>query len=667
MLDDRSFPQFYQRLSLLGAIFLVMLLFLLNRLWDLQVRQTDDFTDTIARQCVRHIRLEPVRGRLFARDGSVLVDNRARYDLVFHPADMRQPGGYANTVRFILAEAEQLATLLNRPMPLTADRLERHLRLYPALDLLLFEDLTTTDIAIIEETMPSPPGVEIVPTIVRTYPQPGVASQLLGFSGRRIPELAATAAPRIHYARPELHGRDGLVKFYEQELAGRGGEKLVRVNTAGYIHDDIGVTEPPVDGNDLLLTLDPKAQRAAQAALAGFTGAIVMLDVRTGAVLAMASSPSYDLATLTPERYRALAADTIHRPLINRAVSSTYLPGSIIKPLTALYALHQKAIRPEDIVDCTGGYTLGNKLIRCWRTGGHGPVNLIGAIAGSCNTYFITAGLATGGDAQVAFLKAAGFGESPEIDLPSVASGFLASRDWVRAKWKRAWLPVDTAYISIGQGPVSESPLQAAMTTAAIANGGTLFRPFLVASVRDPAGQIRAITPPIARRHLPVTTKNLDLVRRGMWQAVNGDGGTAKTAKTPYLTLAGKTGTAEVDAVAGRHKNTWFIGFGPWEKPQYAIAVLIEHGDSGGHTAAPVAGRFITAWLAPDHVAETAESPPEPPPAGAEVEPTASGEAPAPGEPPPAGEPPPPDTAAPTTDTDATPLGPPGAFLEDQD
>lgn len=661
MLDNRSFPQFYQRLSLLGAIFLVVLLFLLNRLWELQVQQTDAFTDTIARQCVRHIRLEPVRGRLFARDGSVLVDNRARYDLVFHPADMRQPGRYANTVRFILTAAERLATLLNRPMPLTADRLERHLRLYPALDLLLFEDLSPTDMAKIEEAMPSPPGVEIVPAIVRTYPQPGLASQVLGFTGRRIPELAVTAAPRIHYARPELQGRDGLEKFYEQELAGRAGEKLVRVNTSGFIHDDIGVTEPPVDGNDLLLTLDPKAQRAAQAALAGFTGAIVLLDVRTGAVLAMASSPSYDLSTLTPERYRALAADTLHRPLINRAASSTYLPGSIIKPLTALYALHQKAVRPTDLVNCTGGYTLGNKLIRCWRTGGHGPVDLVGAIAGSCNTYFITIGLATGGDAQRAFLQAAGLGEPPEIDLPSVASGFLASRDWVRAKWKRSWLPVDTAYISIGQGPVSMSPLQAAMTTAAIANGGTLFRPFLVASVRGPAGQIRAITPPIARRHLPVTPKNLDLVRRGMWQAVNSDGGTAKTAKTPYLTLAGKTGTAEVDAVAGRHKNTWFIGFGPWEKPQYALAVLIERGDSGGHTAAPVAGRFITAWLAPALAAATGA--PAPKPTKEEAEPTGDDAATPAIEPPPAGEPPPPDTTAP----DTTPPGPPGAFLEDQD
>ncbi|MFA5206033.1 MAG: hypothetical protein WC708_16675, partial [Lentisphaeria bacterium] len=281
MLDDRSFPQFYQRLSMLGGVCLLLLLFLLHRLWELQILQTDDLTDTVARQCVRHIRLEPVRGRLFANDGSVLVDNRARYDLVFHPADMRQPGRYGNTVQFILDQAARLAAMLNRPMPLSADRLDRHLRLYPALDLVIFEDLSPVDMAKVEELMPRPPGAEIVPAIVRTYPTPGLASHLLGFTGRRIPELAATAGPRIHYARPELQGREGLEKFYELELAGRAGEKLVRVDKRGFIHDDIGVTEMPVNGNDLLLTLDPQAQRAAQRALAGFTGAIVMLDVRS--------------------------------------------------------------------------------------------------------------------------------------------------------------------------------------------------------------------------------------------------------------------------------------------------------------------------------------------------------------------------------------------------
>jgi len=597
MFRERIYPHFYQRLWLFGSFCLVLLLFLLSRLWDIQLHKEEQFSESVARQSVRRLRLEPVRGRIFAAGGEVLVDNRPSYNLVFHQAEMRQPGRRIQTINYILAQADALARFLLRPTPLSRSRLERHLRVYPALPLLIFEDLTVVEMAKIAELSPPLPGTEIVTRIVRTYPQPGVASHLLGFTGRRAMEVSPDTE-QTAFTRPELAGRDGIEKFYEKELAGCGGEKMVLVDILGYVHSTVGMPMLPVDGNDLILTIDLAAQRAAERAMAPYSGALVAINVTNGAILAMTSSPTYNLAALTRARYEQLQSDNVRKPLFNRAVSGTYLPGSIIKPLTALAALNANAIRASEEVNCTGAYDTGERPIRCWNTQGHGQVNLIYGLEQSCNCYFIHAGLAANFEALQSLFLNTGFGTPPEIDLPAAAAGFVPSRAWAKQTWRRPWMPVDTALISIGQGPIAISPLQAAVYAAALANRGTVFRPFVVQSIRNATGQMRSFTAPVASRRLPVTAKNLNLVRQGMWEVVNGDAGTAKPARTPVMPLAGKTGTAEVDVrSADREKNTWFIGFGPWDNPRVAIAILVERGESGGHTASPIAREFFEHWL----------------------------------------------------------------------
>ncbi len=619
MFRERLYPHFHRRLAVVTAGCAVLFLCLLVRLWQVQMRRGDLYDESIARQSVRRLRVEPTRGRIFASDGAVLVDNRPAFDLLLHPAEMRQPGPRSKTVKFILQLGFDLAERLGRPISLDRARLERHLKQYPALPLTLFVDLTPGEMAKIAEIAPPPPGLELAARIVRAYPSPGLASHVLGFTGRRAPQDAEAggSSGQISYARPELTGREGIEKLYEPELAGRPGEKLVQVDILGYIHQVLGTPVPPVDGNDLVLTLDLAAQQAAEKALVGTTGAIVCLDVHTGAIVACASAPTFSLATLTPDSYAQLARDVARRPLFNRAVSASYIPGSIIKPLTALAALQTGAIQPDTPVTCHGSYLIGDYPIRCWRREGHGTVDLIHALEGSCNVYFITAGLAAGLDNLLPMLAAAGLGEAPEVDLPAAASGFIPSRAWALAHWKRPWLAVDTAFISIGQGPVSISPLQAAAYVAAIANGGTVFRPFIVQTIRDTQGNVRSRTAPVTRRRLPVTQKQASLVRRGMWEVVNGVGGTARSAQNPYISVAAKTGTAEVGNTAIEEKNAWFIGFAPYETPRYAIAVLVEHGESGGHTASPLARQFLENWLKrrlPAGAAAEAPPPAAPPP-----------------------------------------------------
>ncbi len=427
----------------------------------------------------------------------------------------------------------------------------------------------------------------------------------------------------LFYATPELHGWAGLEKQYDGELCGVPGFRLVRVSALGYVHEDIGTPIPPQNGNDLVLAIDLRAQLAAERVLEapGYRGALVVVEVDTGAVVAMASVPGYDLARVDssqhdPAYYADLQADRERRPLLNRAMA-TYTPGSVLKPLIALAALEAGAIRPEAVYECTGAYALGpGAQIRCWDRAGHGPLTLVRAIECSCNPYFIAAGVSTGLERIQPVLAGAGIGTRPRLDLPPqqperLETGIFPSREYVaqRSGGRHPWRVADTAFLSIGQGIIGVTPMHAALYAAAIANGGLVYRPFLVRSVRRPDGrEVRSAVPTVDSR-LPASPESLALVREGMTQVVNGARGTGRNARNRVISLAGKTGTAEVAAPDERYHDTWFIGFGPVEAPRYAIAVLVERGESGGRTAAALAAQFFDRWLGPASGASTPAGP----------------------------------------------------------
>lgn len=599
MQRERTSPVFYGRLVVVGAFYAMGLAVLLIRLWVVQVRDGPQHTQAIARQSIRLIRVNPVRGRMFSTDGEVLVDNAPSYALIFHISEMRHPGARSKTVAYIWRQACKAAGVIGRPIPFPKTRIQRRLEMYPALPLVVLTDLTVRELARLEELWPPIPGMEIVCGLRRRYPWPGLAPHVLGFAGRRMPQRDSPFG-RYGYVTLDLRGRSGLELEYDRELAGSAGTRIVRVDTLGYVHRVIGKPVEPTDGNDLLLTLDRRAQESAQRALVSIHGALVALDVRSGAVLAMASSPGYDLGSLDARTYAALAENVEARPLLNRAVAAGYLPGSIVKPLIGLAALNAGAVRPDETINCTGKIRIGDHPIHCWLHTGHGPLTLVEALEHSCNVYFIEAGLRTGLERLQPVLAAAGIGQDPRLDLPhspAATRGRFPHRP-ARAKHSaHGWSAIDTAYISIGQGPINLSPLQAAMYTAAIANGGLLYRPHLLRQIRAPDGRVlRNIAPEVLHR-FPGPPEHLALIREGMWRVVNGEHATASRARTDVISLAGKTGTAEVQRKDGQTKNTWFVCFGPWESPRYAVAVLVENGVSGGKSAAPLARRFLEGWL----------------------------------------------------------------------
>ena len=569
---------------------------LLLRLWQVQVLQGPELSRRAQRQSWRPVLLNSVRGRIIV-DGQAVVDNQAHYDLVFYVSEMRQPGRQDKTIQHVLDTEMLLAKYLGRESTLSYEQVKRQLNRQPVLPMTVMRDLTPVELSALEEYLPAIAGMDVQPRVERIHPFPGLLTHVLGYTGRDQPNPKELIDdfPRA-YTTPELIGRNGLERAFDDELRGQTGMQLLVVDSIGYARENVGKITPPMAGNDLYLTIDFKAQEIAEELLQGYEGALVLLDAETGAVLAMASAPSYDLATLNGANLAMLSQDEDGRPLLNRATRGLYTPGSIMKPLLALCALEKTPDLARGQYECTGKYMIGNHSIHCSRIWGHGYLDLQGAITVSCNPFFIHLGLAVGIDDYSAFLKTAGIGESTGIEIGDLA-GVRPERSVAQKLWGRNWLPVDTAYASLGQGAITITPLQAATFTAAIANGGSLLRPYLIREIRTPGGKLLMTGRANVRNRLPVSPQHLQYVQQAMRQAVVDAQGSAHGLAEACLPLAAKTGTAEVGEGEKRHKNTWVIAFGPIDHPKYALACVIERGQSGGRTAVPIAFDFFQRWL----------------------------------------------------------------------
>ncbi|OGV58295.1 MAG: penicillin-binding protein 2 [Lentisphaerae bacterium GWF2_52_8] len=620
----KPFPALF-RIILLAVLFLSCYLVLIVRLWDEQIRSGADNIERISSQSVRRIRLPAVRGRIFTSDGRLLADNRPSYDAVFHFAEMRQPGRQSKTLDHIMDCASRLGSALRRDLELTREDLLRQMNMRPGLPFAIFRDLNAEELALAAEISPPIPGMEIVVSPLRAYPAGSMAAHVIGYTGLEDPKQAEDREDYFYYV-PDQEGKSGIEKKYDVSVPGtevpenpdsgvrgmRGipGSSVVRVDHKGYVFETIGTPVPAQSGNDLILSLDWRAQKAAERALSGQKGAMVLLDADSGAVIAMASSPSYDLESFVPnvkaEVWKAYNENP-ERPLINRATMGEYAPGSILKPLVAIAAM-RAGVTIEQQITCDGGTQIGNAVIKCWswRSGGHGVVDMYHAIQMSCNNYFINKGLAAGLDGIFQVLQSAGIGQRSGFPLPE-AKGLLPSRSEKQRLYKNRWNEYDTALLSIGQGIVLVTPLQAASWFAAIANGGTLWKPYIVREVQDHQGNTLYRAIPEKKNQLLATPAQLEVVRKGMWMVVNTPEGSAKGAKNAAVTLFGKTGTAEMGPRNNRYANTWFAGFAERDGRRYSVAILIEHGVSGGRTCAPLVAQFFIDWLGTRE--ESAEEP----------------------------------------------------------
>ncbi len=591
------------RIRLLLVLFMAAITLLGGYLWRVQVAHAGQYEVDLTKQSVRRIRIPGARGTMTDRHGRILADNRPGHGIALYMEELRRPGPWNRTVDHVEDVIATLTGIIGRPAEITRDDIRIHIRRRLPMPLLAWRDLDEEALARFVESSISLPGVDIYTQPVRVYPMGRLACHVIGYVGRADPPREGEEEP-FHYYLPEMTGRSGLELSMDSVLRGEAGGRLMRVDVSGYRRHDLGVRMPR-QGQDILLALDARIQQIAEQALGERPGSIVVLDPRNGDVLALVSSPGYDLNAFVPAISSATWRGLLENPdtpLLNRAVSGLYPPGSTFKMITALAGLVNQRARGDDRHNCPGFYQLGNVTFRCWNRNGHGTINMEQALESSCNVYFFHVALQVGIDAIHHMALAFGLGQRTGIELDADQAGLVPGPVWKRAAMNDGWRDGDTCNVSIGQGALLVTPLQMAMMTAALANGGTVYRPRLVLG-HKPAGQaLFSMSAPEVKNRMAWNQRHMETVRRGMRDVVMGDRGSARSIRMNNLVIAGKTGTAEFGRKEDRKRHAWMVAFAPYDDPHVALAVLVDEGTSGGTTAAPVMQAMLQAIFTPDTV-----------------------------------------------------------------
>lgn len=593
------------RIYWLLGIILLALTTLLLRAWYLQVVQGKRYLELSENNRIRVVKTHPPRGLIYDRNGVLLVNNVPTFNLYVVLEDMSDSKRVLNRVADLLeiSREEMGRRILSK-------------REDPYLPIKIKDDLSMKEVAQIEGHTFELPGVKIEAEFKRNAIYGMLAAHLFGYVG----EISQNQIDSTTYPNAEggaIVGQYGIEQTYDKTLRGVPGQKGIEVDAMGHEMRLLKVKEP-IRGDDLFLSIDINVQKAAEEALGNEAGAIVAIDPHTGEVLAMTSHPAFNPNVLSEgassQAWAALLTDE-RRPLTNRATQGQYPPGSTFKIVMGAALLESKEITADRRVECRGFLPFGNRNFKDWKRGGHGSVDLHRAIVESCDVYFYEMGNRLGIDTISKFAKLFGLGQPTGIELAFEKGGLIPSSEWKRTVRKEPWFPGETLSVSIGQGYVSTTPLQLGMMIGAVAADGVLHPPRLLKKIRNhETGAIQEIEQPAAKR-LPFSTETFQILQSALAGVVSEPGGTAASAKSPLVSIGGKTGTAQVVSLKNHLKSSpselndhaWFVSFAPIENPQIAVVVLVEHGGHGGSTAAPLARKVIEAY-----VAGAAPAPPPP-------------------------------------------------------
>lgn len=585
------------RLRIMLGVMLSAFLMLGYMLWRIQVRRGHLYKEDIEVQSVRRVRLPAMRGRIYDRAGRALAENQPGFGLAVYLEELRRPGPWSRTVSNVVQTMKHVETLVGAAPQMDEDDIRMHIRKRLPLPLVAWKDLSEESVARWIERGVGVRGVDLHIEAERVYPETGLAAHVVGYVGRA--DLQEEVNEPFDYYLPEMSGRAGIEKRCNDILRGQAGGLLVRVDVSGFRHEDrvlTGLRREPVRGIDVRLAIDRDIQRHAEACLEGRPGAVVVLNPRNGDVLAMTSRPAYDPNHFVPyissERWAAYMQNP-DRPLFHRAVAGGYTPGSIFKPVVAIAGLENRRVPPEAVFDCPGYFQLNRARFNCWYKPGHGELDLVHAIKHSCNVYFMKFGLDCGYEYIYHMADAFGLGRKTGIDLEFERSGLLPNDRWKMTYFNDHWRDGDTCNASIGQGALVVTPIQMAVYTAALANGGRVLRPRLILSQGTAGGAHFKSYPVREANRLNLSEQTLALVREGMRRVIMDADGTGHRAWVDGVTAAGKTGTAEYGPKEEGKLRGWMIAYAPFERPRYAVALVVDDALSGGYTAAPCMARLL--------------------------------------------------------------------------
>jgi penicillin-binding protein 2 len=603
---------FSRRAALLAGGKLVLFTTLAGRMYYLQVLERDKYATLAEENRISLRLLAPPRGRILDRFGVPLAINQENYRMLLVPEQ-------APDIEDTLDAASEIIPLSEHEKGKILREAKRRRSFMPVT---VRENLTWDDVARVELNAADLPGCMIDVGQSRFYPKSDRFSHVLGYVSV-VSEQDLTGDPLLELPGFRI-GKAGIERVHDMALRGKGGNTQLEVNALGRVIRELARNEGQ-PGAEVRLTIDANLQEFAYQRLGEQSAACVVMDVKTGQVIVMASAPGYDpnafAQGLTAEQWRDLTQHP-RTPLINKCIAGQYAPGSTFKMMVALAALEHNVVTPDFGTHCSGKVELGNAVFHCWKKEGHGHVDMLHGLMYSCDVYFYEIAKRVGIDRIADMAKRFGLGGIMDIDLIGEKPGLVPSRDWKQRTLRSAWSQGETLVAGIGQGYMLATPLQLAVMVSRIANGGIAVKPRLTYELTT--GPESAPLPTPSFPNMPINKASLAVVRKGMRMVVNEPGGTALGARLPNpdWIMCGKTGTAQVRRITQRERDTgvkkndelpWkerdhalFVAYAPDEDPKYAIAVIVEHGGGGSAVAAPIARDVMMETMRRDPASENA-------------------------------------------------------------
>ena len=587
------------RLLVIIGFNLLAFIMIIARLYYLQVYQSDKYKVMSDENRISTRFLVPPRGVIYDRNGEIIARNEQDFQALLI-AEQTQD------VRQTLDNFKKIVEISDGEENKILEDIRRHRRFIPVK---LKNNLRWDDVSRVMLNAPNLPGVEIDEGLSRYYPYADIYAHVLGYVG---PVAEGEKKNNPLYLVPGYKiGKSGLEKYYDERLQGVSGTVKLEVNAYGRIMKEIE-RDAGKEGKSLTISIDSRLQKQAYEAFGEQSGAAVVLNVKTGEILALVSTPSFDPNLFTngiSYKHWDMLLNNERTPLINKAVSGQYSPGSTFKVVVALAALESGMIDEHTRYYCSGGLDIGNTRFHCWKHAGHGSLNVVEALKYSCDIFFYETAMRVGIDRIHDMAVKLGLGEPLNIGLDNEKGGNIPTQNWKKNKYGVAWSKGDDANSGIGQGYVLVTPLQLVTMLSRVVNGGYAIKPTFVKADGNTLQNVKKLN---------ISTKNIEIIKRGMFEVVNGAGGTAGRAKfnVDGAKMGGKTGTTQVRRISMKERASgiirddnlpWrlrnhalFIGFTPIDNPQYAVAVVVEHGSSGSGVAAPIAGKILQTALALD-------------------------------------------------------------------
>lgn len=611
--EDDLVKSHQERADIILNIIVICFAILLARLWYLQIYHGKMFFNYSLENRLRKDVVRAPRGMIFSRNNVLLTHNVPRFDAVITPQYLE---GDDETIPY-------LAKILEMPPESIIKTLKKYQGQAKYIPVVVKKNISRREVAVIETESSKLPGVSVETFISREYTDKDSGAHLLGY----ISEISPEKLPRFRerdkydYKQGDFVGQSGIEQQYDLDIRGADGYQFMEVDARGRARrhvtsDDLysGIDNKPAEpGKNIRLTIDRDVQLAAYKGLEGKDGAAIAIDVETGEVIAMVSRPAFDPANfstgLTSNYWGSLVMDE-KRPLRDRVIQEHYNPGSTFKPLTAIAALEEGIVDENTKVICNGGFRMGGRIFHCWKKEGHGVVDVVKAVRESCDVFFYSIAMKIDIDVIYKYATLFGMGQRSGIILPRETSGLIPNKEWKKKRTGIEWQKGETLSCVIGQSFVEITPLQLAMFYATMANEGKLWKPHVVKEVFSNQGQVLKRVEPELIHQFKLNKKTIEIIKQGLFDVVNTQGGTASSLRGSGIQMAAKTGTAQVigmsaDKIFNKcenqeykfRNNGLFAAYAPAGNPKIAVGVVVEHGCHGGSAAGPVAKAMIAAYM----------------------------------------------------------------------